>query len=119
MKIRYLILSIILIIIIAITTFMFKHYQKDNKEDVKIPVLLYHDFLTEVPDTDPDNFNYINTPQSLEENIKILLLNGYTFISIKELNDAIDGKINLPEKPILINMDDGYYSIYEYIYPIL
>lgn len=119
MKIRYLILSIILIIIIAITTFMFEHYQKDNKEEVKIPVLLYHDFVTEVPDTDSDNFNYINTPQSFEENIKILLQNGYTFISIKELNNAINGKISLPEKPILVSMDDGYYSIYEYIYPIL
>lgn len=38
---------------------------------------------------------------------------------MQELNDAIDGKLELPEKPIVINMDDGYYSNYEYIYPIL
>lgn len=81
--------------------------------------MLYHDFVTTVPDNDPDNFNYINTPQSFEENIKVLIDNGYTFISFKELNDANDGKIKLPEKPILITMDDGYYSNYEYIYPIL
>ena len=36
-----------------------------------------------------------------------------------ELNDAIEGKAELPSKPILITFDDGYYSNYEYIYPIL
>lgn len=25
----------------------------------------------------------------------------------------------MPEKPILIHFDDGYYSNYEYVYPIL
>ena len=81
--------------------------------------MLYHDFVKTVPDNDPDNFNYINTPQGFEENIKVLLENGYTFISFHELNDAINGKTEFPSKPILITMDDGYYSNYEYIYPIL
>ena len=27
--------------------------------------------------------------------------------------------MELPNKPILITFDDGYYSNYEYIYPIL
>ena len=93
--------------------------KKSNNANVKIPILLYHDFVATVPDSDPDNFNYINTPQSFEENIKALLENGYTFISFQELNDAINGKISLPEKPILINFDDGYYSNYEYVFPIL
>lgn len=38
---------------------------------------------------------------------------------MKELNDAYNFKTELPTKPILINFDDGYYSNYEYIYPIL
>ena len=38
---------------------------------------------------------------------------------MKELNDANDFKSKLPSKPILITFDDGYYSNYEYIYPIL
>lgn len=91
----------------------------DKRADVKIPILLYHNFVTSVPETDPDNFNYINTPQSFEENIKVLLENGYTPISFKELYDANKGKCTLPKKPILITFDDGYYSNYEYIYPIL
>ena len=72
--------------------------------------------MTTVPDNDSDNFNYINTKESFEENIKVLLENGYTFLSKQELKDAYEGKIYLPEKPILVHMDDGYYSNYEYIY---
>ncbi len=119
MKIKKIIIIAILAIIVVITTVIFKQYKDRKRADVKIPILLYHDFVTTVPDSDPDNFNYINTPESFEENIKVLLENGYRFISMEELNDIINGKIELPEKPILINMDDGYYSNYEYIYPIL
>lgn len=68
--------------------FIFNRYKYSNRADIKVPVLLYHKFVTEVPDSDPDNFNYINTPESFEENIKTFL-------------------------------ENGYYSNYEYIYPIL
>ena len=117
MKKRYLIIIFILIIVIIIAV-IYKR-SKSIKENIKIPILLYHDFVTTVPDSDPDNFNYINTPQSFEENIKALLENGYTFISFEELNDANNGKTPFPEKPILITMDDGYLSNYEYVFPIL
>lgn len=117
MSIKRLIIIVILVIMVIIACFIFKKCQDKPTEEanVKIPVLLYHDFVSVVP----DNFSYINTPQSFEENIKVLLENGYTVISMKELNDAIDGKMNLPPKPIVITFDDGYYSNYEYIYPIL
>ena len=111
---------LILVILTAVTIFFFlKKYNYDKRADVKIPVLLYHNFVTTVPDSDPDNFNYINTPQSFEENIKTLIENGYTIMSMKELADADELKIQLPDKPIIITFDDGYYSNYEYIYPIL
>ena len=119
MKKIYLIIIIVLIAVIILAIWPRNRKNKNADVDVKIPILLYHDFVTIVPDSDPDNFNYINTPQSFEENIKVLLENGYTIISFQELDDANNGKIELPKKPILISMDDGYYSNYEYIFPIL
>lgn len=111
-------LMILIIVIITMgTIYFFNKNQKDKRRDVEIPILLYHDFVKNVPDE--DNFNYINTSESFEENIKVIIENGYTIISMKELDDAYNGRIELPEKPILINFDDGYYSNYEYIYPIL
>ena len=117
MKKIYLIIILVLIVVTILA--ILPKSQNIKNANVKIPILLYHDFVTIVPDSDPDNFSYINTPQSFEENIKVLLENGYTFISFQELYDANNGKMKLPEKPILINMDDGYYSNYEYIFPIL
>ena len=116
MKKRF--LFIILIILIAFIIFFISNNSKKD-ENIKIPILLYHDFVLTVPNSDPDKFNYINTPESFEENIKVLLENGYTFISFNELNNANSGKIDFPEKPILLTMDDGYLSNYEYVFPII
>ena len=119
LKKRYLMIILVLVLIIVAVLVILPKTKKSKNANVKIPILLYHDFVTTVPDSDPDNFNYINTPQSYEENIKVLLENGYKFISFQELSDARNGKIKLPEKPILVTFDDGYYSNYEYIFPIL
>ena len=117
---KKILLVILLLIIVIISILIFTNkYFNNKRENIKIPILLYHDFVTVVPETAPDNYNYINTPISFEENIKVIIENGYTPISFKELHDANNGKIELPEKPILITFDDGYYSNYEYIYPIL
>ena len=116
---RIIIVSLIVILIAGIIAIVVKNHNQNKRADVKIPVLLYHNFVTTVPETDPDNFNYINTPESFEENIKVFLENGYTIISIKDLDNAYKGKAELPEKPLIITFDDGYYSNYEYIFPIL
>ena len=119
MKKKIVIIFLIVIVISAISGFIFKQYKNSKRADVKIPILLYHNFVTTVPESDPDNFAYINTPESFEENIKTFLEDGYTIISMKELADSYAGKIELPNKPLIITFDDGYYSNYEYIYPIL
>ena len=82
------IIFLIIICVVLIGGFIFNRYKYSKRADIKVPVLLYHNFVTEVPDSDPDNFNYINTPESFEENIKTFLENGYTIISMKELADA-------------------------------
>ena len=112
---KKLLIFIFLVLIIIGVIFL----KRDKRENIDIPILLYHDFVVMVPDEDPDDFNYINTPLSFEENIKTLLDNDYTFLSFKDLNDAYNGKKELPDKPILITFDDGYYSNYRYIFPIL
>ena len=120
MKKCILICFVIIVIIGIVLCVNYYYYNKiNNRADIKIPILLYHNFVTEVPESDPDNFCYINTPQSFEENIEVLLQSGYTPISMKDLDEANNGNLKLPQKPIIITFDDGYYSNYEYIYPIL
>ena len=118
-KKKMIIICVIIVIIVVAIGIGIKVKRNTKRADVKVPILLYHNFVTTVPETDPDNFNYINTPESFEENIKTFLENGYTIISMKELALADSGKTELPDKPMIITFDDGYYSNYEYIYPIL
>ena len=94
MKKKYLIIILVLVLIVVTVLIILPKTKKNKNANVKVPILLYHDFVTTVPDNDPDNFSYINTPHSFEENIKVLLENGYTFISFQELNDANNGKKN-------------------------
>ena len=119
MKKKKLILIFCLLVIVVFSICTFQYYQYKQRPNVVIPILLYHNFVTTVPETDPDNFQYINTPKSFEENIQALLNHGYTFFFFLELDEANRGISSLPDRPILITFDDGYYSNYEYIYPIL
>ena len=80
---------IVLIFLILLLTMISIHYcKRENRPDIKIPILLYHDFVKVVPETDPDHFQYIYTPEGFEENIKTLQNQGYTFLSFHELNDV-------------------------------
>lgn len=119
MKRKYFVLIFLLIIFLFIGIIILKTYKKNKRPEVKIPILLYHDFVKGVPERDPDNFQYINTPKSFEENICTLLEDGYTFISFHELDAAYGDQSKLPKKPILLTMDDGYYSNYKFIFPII
>lgn len=69
MIMKKIVILIILVLIIVIGILFLK---KDKRENIDIPILLYHDFVVRVPDEDPDDFNYINTPLSFEENIRTL-----------------------------------------------
>jgi peptidoglycan/xylan/chitin deacetylase (PgdA/CDA1 family) len=44
---------------------------------------------------------------------------GYTPITFDQLGAGINGKLPLPEKPILITFDDGYKNVLKFAHPIL
>jgi peptidoglycan/xylan/chitin deacetylase (PgdA/CDA1 family) len=78
-----------------------------------VPVLLYHHLGNDGKD------GATITPAQFEENMLALYEAGYTAISIGQLVDFVYRGVDLPVKPILITFDDGYYSNYEYAYPVL
>lgn len=75
-------------------------------------VLSYHAF-TENMSVIEKNDLYIS-PQTFENQIITLLECGYTPIFASELTADM-----LPEKPVVITMDDGYMDNYELAFPIL
>jgi len=87
-----------------------------EKHDVQIPILMYHNFDYNIT---PDLLSTTITPDEFEQQIKYLTSNGYTGITFTQLYNYVQGREKLPLKPFLITMDDGYYSNYQYAYPIL
>ena len=83
-----------------------------------IPVLMYHFFYdAQAGETGRDN-NYMEI-HDFEEQIKYLAENNYYVPSWDELEDFVNGKIGLPEKSIIITVDDGDESFYKLAVPVL
>ncbi|MDD6189924.1 MAG: polysaccharide deacetylase family protein [Clostridiales bacterium] len=74
-------------------------------------VLMYHDFVEDNTECDP----WTTTVSSFRKDLQWLVDNGYSFVLPSEL---VAGK-ELPEKAVMLTMDDGYTSNYEIAYPIL
>ncbi|MCC8160663.1 MAG: polysaccharide deacetylase family protein [Oscillospiraceae bacterium] len=85
------------------------------KESVSLPIIMYHSVLK---DTDLSG-KYVITPDALENDILYLRENGYTFVSAEELIDFTDNNGELPDKPVMLTFDDGFYNNLGYVKPIL
>lgn len=86
---------------------------------VKVPILLYHyvEYVKDKGDTIRQSLDVV--PRVFDEQIHTLLLDSYTFITMDELADYLDGKKSLPPKPIMLTFDDGYRDFYTDVLPIL
>ena len=84
-------------------------------DGVDMPIIMYHSVLK---DTDLSG-KYIVTPDTLKNDINFLKNKGYTFVSAQELIDYTNGTSKLPDKPVMLTFDDGFYNNYGYVMPIL
>jgi peptidoglycan/xylan/chitin deacetylase (PgdA/CDA1 family) len=81
----------------------------------KVPILMYHEVN---PDSSAWDYATVS-PDKLRADLTALKSHGYTPILFKDIDKARAGKGTLPEKPVLVTFDDGYYNNYQYAYPIL
>jgi peptidoglycan/xylan/chitin deacetylase (PgdA/CDA1 family) len=81
---------------------------------VSVPILTYHNFNPTVPGS------MSITPEKFAAQLKWLRENGYTVIPLKDLVSYLQGKnITLPRKPVVITADDGWESVYTYMFPLV
>ena len=81
--------------------------------EVHVPILMYHHF------SDETNDSTIVSPETFRRQLEFIKKSGYTAISLDELYAFVTYGTPLPEKPVCITIDDGYYSNYSIAYPIL
>ena len=86
-----------------------------EQEETAVPILMYHGLLKDPVRTG----KYIITPSQFESDLKYIQEHGFTTISMTQLIDYVDHGIPLPENPVILTFDDGYYNNYFYAYPLL
>ena len=89
----------------------------DEENASFIPVLMYHYFYDDEAGETGSDGNYL-AKSLFEEQLKYLKDNNYYFPTMEELNDYVDGNLNLPSKSIILTMDDGAESNYRIAYPL-
>ena len=80
------------------------------------PILEYHMVNPVDP---PDAFAYNVPPAEFQAQMDYLQQQGYTTMTILEFMKAKKGKMELPEKPVVLTFDDGYEDNYTHMLPIL
>ncbi len=86
---------------------------------LKIPILIYH-YIEYVKDPkDKIRLSLNIQPWLLEQQIKTLKQNGFTFLTPSDIPDILTGKTKLPARPIILSFDDGYRDFYTDAFPIL
>lgn len=84
-------------------------------DSVCVPILMYHSIMK----SNSKNGRFIVTESQLEDDLKYLKENNYTTIVMEDLINYVYNNKPLPEKPVILTFDDGYYNNYVYAYPLL
>lgn len=92
--------------------------QKKNTKG--IPVLMYHWFYDDTVNEKLTNINYHNytSKTDLIKQLEYLKKNKFYYPTWDELIDYIDGKIDLPEKSVIITDDDCVNSFFRVALPL-
>lgn len=80
-----------------------------------VPILMYHNLNNSYL---PEHANVEMRPDEFREQVTTLISAGYTPIRLYDYTDWVNGKKDLPEKPIIITFDDGYLNNYTHAFPV-
>ncbi len=86
---------------------------------LRVPILMYH-YVSELPPGADDIRRGLTvTPEIFKAHMQYLHDQGYTTISLYDLNDALTKGVPLPLKSIILTFDDGYRDAYTNVFPVL
>ncbi len=84
-------------------------------QGIPVPILMYHSVGYNSRVQSP----YFLSPEVFEEDMRWLSEHGYTAVFVSDLVNYVLRKTALPEKPVVITMDDGFLNNRTYALPIL
>jgi len=113
---------ILLLLIFLIAFFIYEHLSSKNKyyinqKNLQIPIYTYHDIVLNKNEIKE---NYMQTTlNNFKNQINGLKNLGCTPITYQNLLDYHDSKVSINKRSFIITFDDGYESIYKYVYPFI
>lgn len=81
----------------------------------EIPILMYHSVGYNSRVQSP----YLLSPEVFEQDLIWLRNAGYTAVFVSEVVAYAHGQGTLPEKPVVLTLDDGYLNNLTYVLPLL
>ncbi len=88
-----------------------------NSDDkgIFVPVIMYHSLLND----ESRQGDYVTRPAQFTEDMEYLKTNGFNTVFISDIAEYVINGTELPDKPVVITFDDGYYNVLHYAYPYL
>ena len=110
---KWAIILAFIIISVFVLVFINNFSNAQTENAVAVPIVMYHSLLKS------KSGDYIVHPETLENDLKYIQSKGYTTITMTDLINYVYNDTPLPEKPIIITFDDGYYNNLGYAVPLL
>ncbi len=84
-----------------------------------VPILMYHHVGPLPPGADSIRRGLTVSEAAFREQMGYLKEAGYQTVTIAQVVEYLAGGPSLPEKPVVITLDDGYRDVYEVALPVL
>ncbi|MFO7322727.1 MAG: polysaccharide deacetylase family protein [Chloroflexota bacterium] len=86
---------------------------------IRVPILMYH-YVSPLPENADEYRRELTiSPDTFRAHLEYLFFEGFTPISLYDLDEALLTGRELPAKPVVLTFDDGYIDHYTHVFPLL
>lgn len=105
--------ALIIFLIGAVIILCGKQLLTEAEEPIRLPVIMYHSIYTDTPT------EYAVSPWQVESDLQWLKSNGYNTVTAEQVIAYTQNRGNLPENPVMITLDDGFFNNLSVLVPLL
>lgn len=109
------ILIVLLLLIFPLGAMAKDPWQEETPATYEVPIIMYHKVTRDKGQVG----KFAIGPEALEADFLYLQNSDFTPVLMADLIAFVHQGSPLPEKPIVLSFDDGYFGDYHYVYPLV